>query len=133
MDTLNRAQARLPEAIWQAIERAAIEAARARLTGRRFLEVEGPLGVGLTAIEAGNDDYCRQPGPQEADAVMGRRALEDILDRMQDYVDGLKFAGGSFSLMPRNVLAQIIDALGTEKTMFEAADPPAFSAVGRGS
>jgi phosphosulfolactate synthase (CoM biosynthesis protein A) len=27
-------------------------------------------------------------------AVMGRRYLEDILDTMHPYVDGLKFAGG---------------------------------------
>jgi phosphosulfolactate synthase (CoM biosynthesis protein A) len=32
---------------------------------------------------------------------MGRRYLEDILDTTHPYVDGLKFAGGSFALMPR--------------------------------
>ncbi len=31
---------------------------------------------------------------------MGRRYLEDILDTMGDYVDALKYAGGSFALMP---------------------------------
>src|SRR5207248_739976 len=35
-------------------------------------DLEGPFGVGLTTIEVGNDDYCRQPGPEEAGAVMGR-------------------------------------------------------------
>jgi len=29
--------------------------ARRRLTGRRFLDLQGPFGVGFTAIEAGND------------------------------------------------------------------------------
>ncbi len=33
---------------------------------------------------------------------MGKRYLEDILETMGVYVDALKFAGGSFSLMPRN-------------------------------
>src|SRR5574340_387942 len=33
-------------------------------------------------------------------AVMGRRYLEDILDTMHPYIDGLKYAGGSFALMP---------------------------------
>ncbi|GIX49429.1 MAG: putative 29 kDa antigen CFP29 [Candidatus Tectimicrobiota bacterium] len=46
--------------------------ARDLLTGRRFLDLDGPYGVGLTALEVGNDEYCRQPGPQEAGAVMGR-------------------------------------------------------------
>lgn len=38
---------------------------------------------------------------------MGRRYLEDILETMGEYVDMLKFAGGSFSLMPRDKLKEI--------------------------
>lgn len=34
-------------------------------------------------------------------APMGKHYLADILDTMADYVDGLKYAGGSFVLMPR--------------------------------
>ena len=49
-----------------------MKAARDVLTGRRFLEVDGPYGVGLTSVEVGHDDYCRQPAPEEAAAVMGR-------------------------------------------------------------
>lgn len=40
---------------------------------------------------------------------LGRHQLQDILETMGDYVDALKFAGGSFSLMPRSALKQIID------------------------
>jgi phosphosulfolactate synthase (CoM biosynthesis protein A) len=40
---------------------------------------------------------------------MGRRYLEDILETMGFYVDSLKFAGGSFSLMPRAAVKAIID------------------------
>ncbi|HYZ39014.1 MAG TPA: family 1 encapsulin nanocompartment shell protein [Stellaceae bacterium] len=72
MDYLNRAPAQLADTLWQEIDKAAIEAARERLTGRRYLEMEGPFGVGLTAIEAGEDDLCRQPTVDEAGAVMGR-------------------------------------------------------------
>src|SRR3954452_22708099 len=72
MDTLNRHHAPFPATVWQAIDEAATAAARDRLTARRFLDLEGPFGVGLTTIEGGNDDYCRQPGPDEAGAVMGR-------------------------------------------------------------
>ncbi|MGE5249497.1 MAG: phosphosulfolactate synthase [Bacteroidota bacterium] len=42
-------------------------------------------------------------------APMGRHYLEDILDTMGNYVDVLKFAGGSFSLMPRAALKGILD------------------------
>jgi uncharacterized linocin/CFP29 family protein len=72
MDYLNRAPAQLADTLWQEIDKVAIEAARERLTGRRYLEMEGPFGVGLTAIEAGEDDICRQPTVDEAGAVMGR-------------------------------------------------------------
>jgi phosphosulfolactate synthase (CoM biosynthesis protein A) len=40
---------------------------------------------------------------------MGRRYLEDVLETMGQYVDALKFAGGSFSLMPRPVVKELID------------------------
>ena len=41
--------------------------------------------------------------------VMGKRYLEDILETMGEYVDILKFAAGSFSLMKRDVLKEIIE------------------------
>src|SRR5438045_5335492 len=40
---------------------------------------------------------------------MGRRYLKDILETMGPYVDSLKFAGGSFALMPRQALKEIIE------------------------
>jgi phosphosulfolactate synthase (CoM biosynthesis protein A) len=40
---------------------------------------------------------------------IGKRQLEDIFETMGNYVDALKFAGGSFSLMPRSVVAGIVD------------------------
>lgn len=40
---------------------------------------------------------------------MGKRYLEDVLETMGAYVDALKFAGGSFSLMPRSAVKELID------------------------
>ncbi|MGE5123507.1 MAG: phosphosulfolactate synthase, partial [Acidobacteriaceae bacterium] len=40
---------------------------------------------------------------------MGKRYLEDILETMGAYVDVLKFAGGSFSLMPRKAVRELLD------------------------
>ena len=71
MDTLNRGHAPFPAHIWEMIDEAAAKGARDRLTGRRFLDLEGPFGLGLTVIEIGNDDYCRQPGPDEAGQILG--------------------------------------------------------------
>ncbi len=40
---------------------------------------------------------------------MGTRYLRDVLETMGAYVDALKFAGGSFSLMPRRAVKEIVD------------------------
>jgi phosphosulfolactate synthase (CoM biosynthesis protein A) len=40
---------------------------------------------------------------------VGKRYLQDVLETMGRYVDALKFAGGSFSLMPRSVVKELID------------------------
>jgi len=52
------------------IEEAAVSAARQVLSGRRIIDVEGPYGTGLTTVEVGNDDLCREPGAKEASAVV---------------------------------------------------------------
>lgn len=74
MNHLNRAQAPFPARVWETIDEAAVRAATPLLTGRRFLEVEGPYGLGLTALEVSADDYCRTPEKGEAVAIL-RRAL----------------------------------------------------------
>ncbi len=42
-------------------------------------------------------------------SVMGPRYLEDVLETAGDYVDSLKFAAGSFSVIPKKSLTQLID------------------------
>lgn len=42
-------------------------------------------------------------------APVGKHYLTDLFETMGRYIDSLKFAGGSFSLMPRSSLKQIID------------------------
>jgi len=55
-----------------------------------------PRAIGLTEIR----------GPYYT--PLGKRYLEDILETMGEYVDSLKFAGGSFSLMPRPALIELL-------------------------
>src|SRR4030095_10557425 len=40
---------------------------------------------------------------------MGKRYLQDVLETMGAYVDSLKFAGGSFALMPRAAVRELIE------------------------
>jgi phosphosulfolactate synthase (CoM biosynthesis protein A) len=64
----------------------------------RVNEREGkPRKRGLTEIR----------GPYYS--VVGPRYLEDLFETMGGYVDSLKFAGGSFTLMPERAVRDIID------------------------
>src|SRR5437588_655710 len=66
-----------------------------------FLEInerqEKPRSIGLTEIR----------GPYYT--PMGRRYLADLLETMGPYVDSLKFAGGSFALIPRAPLQELLE------------------------
>jgi phosphosulfolactate synthase (CoM biosynthesis protein A) len=42
-------------------------------------------------------------------SAIGRRYLEDLFETVGAYVDSLKFAGGSFTLMPEKAVREIID------------------------
>lgn len=55
MSHLNRHQAPFPETLWERIDDSARVAARDQLTTRRFLDLEGPYGPGLTTLEVGDD------------------------------------------------------------------------------
>lgn len=41
--------------------------------------------------------------------VMGKRYLKDIMETMGEHVDSLKFSGGSFSIMPKEAVVELID------------------------
>src|SRR5437870_9424541 len=71
----------LAAALLNEIEEAAISAARDILTGRKILDVEGPYGLGLTNLEVGNDDVCREPGPGEASAVVSHALSSPMIYR----------------------------------------------------
>src|SRR5919201_3604604 len=64
----------------------------------RVNEREGkPRKRGLTEIR----------GPYYS--AYGRRHLEDLLETMGAYIDSLKFAGGSFTLMPEQAVRDLIE------------------------
>ena len=43
-------------------------------------------------------------------SVVGQRYLQDLFEMMGAYVDSLKFGGGSFSLMPKKIVREIVSA-----------------------
>ncbi len=64
-----------------------------------------PRGRGVTEIR----------GPYYT--PMGKRYLQDVLETMGAYVDSLKFAGGSFALMPRQAVRELIDLCHTHDVL----------------
>lgn len=102
MDHLNRAQAPFPGSVWERIDAAAVAAASALLTGRRFLDVEGPFGPGLTAIEPGADDYCRPPAEDEAGAIISKAIAVPML-RKSCRLSARRLAGHLEKDMPLNL------------------------------
>ena len=67
--------------LMEQIEKATVSAARDVISGRRIIDVEGPYGMGLTTLEVGNDDKCREPGPEEASAVVSRAVSMPMIYR----------------------------------------------------
>jgi cyclopropane-fatty-acyl-phospholipid synthase len=51
---------------------------------------------------------------------LAKRSLEDILETIGNYVDALKFTGGSFSLMPQRVLRELISSCHEHNVMASA-------------
>lgn len=94
MTDSDRLPSPLPPEIWTALDDTAVEAARARLTARRFLDIEGPFGLGLTAIEVGDDDPLPGAGPDAADMALGQAVGVPIIRR-------------SFALSTRRVAAYL--------------------------
>lgn len=71
---MNREQSGFSDEMWQRIDETAVTAARDILTARRFLEVEGPYGAGLTSVEIGTEHYAR-PAAETRAAVVASRAI----------------------------------------------------------
>jgi uncharacterized linocin/CFP29 family protein len=78
MSELNRHAAGLDDAIWERIDAAALKAASERLTARRFLDIDGPYGLGLTSIESGAEERIDDESSADSDglaATIGSRTL----------------------------------------------------------
>jgi len=105
---------------------------------RRLLPVEGPYGPGLTTIEVGADDYCRQPGPGEAGAVFGRSLSVPMLRKTCDIsirrVAAHMEAGQPLDLSPVEDAAEAV-AMREEEVLYHGqkdfAVPGLLTAQGR--
>jgi len=108
------------------IEAAAVAAARGILSGRRIIDVEGPYGVGLTTVEVGNDDLCREPGPSEASAVVSRALSVPMIYRRfaisKRRIVACREMGQPLNLKPAEDAAQAVAAREEEFIYYGQAD-----------
>lgn len=63
-------------------------------------------------------------------AAYGSRHLRDIMETMGSHVDGLKFAGGSFSLMPEKSVREMTD-IAHENDVYVSTVRKMFCGLGR--
>jgi uncharacterized linocin/CFP29 family protein len=111
-------EAKIPETVTpellRQIEEAAISAARDVISGRRIIDVQGPYGIGLTTVEVGNDDQCREPGPDEASAVVSRALSVPMIYRRfaisKRRIAAFREMGQPLNLKPAEDAAQAVAA-----------------------
>lgn len=79
MAHLNRESAGFDDSLWNEIDNRAVQAARDLLTVRRYLDVDGPFGVGLTSVELGGDRFAGEAEEGEAEVVASRAVSVPML------------------------------------------------------
>jgi len=109
---MNRANSGFTDEMWERIDGAATEAARDILTARRFLDVEGPFGAGLTSVEVGSESYAR-PAEEARAAVVASRAigvamLQQVFELSIRRVEGHLRMGLPLDLQPVEDAAEAI-------------------------
>lgn len=109
---LNRDSSGFPEEMWTRIDEAAVTAARDLITARRFLEVDGPYGAGLTSVELGAESYARAAEPDLAGAVASRALAVPMLQQVFELsirrVEGHLRMGLPLDLRPAEDAAEAI-------------------------
>ncbi len=76
MDYLSREGAPLSDGVWEQIDKVVISAAQHVLTGRRFLSLFGPLGIGVQSIQVDATDGVEEVEQDGFIATRGRKLVE---------------------------------------------------------
>lgn len=76
MSYLSRESSALPQELWNEIDSTVISAAEKTLTGRRFLHVYGPLGIGAESIPVDSANDLEEVSEDGLITTKGRKFLE---------------------------------------------------------
>ena len=84
MDYLARTTSAISPALWEQIDAATVSVARNVLTGRRILRLNGPLGIGVTAIQI-DDAETRAEALEDGFIISKGRKTVEIPTIYQDF------------------------------------------------
>lgn len=76
MSYLSRESSSLSEGLWEQIDSTVVKAARNVLTGRRFLHIFGPLGIGVETVAVDDADAVKQVEKEGLITTQGRKFAE---------------------------------------------------------
>ncbi|HAH62406.1 MAG TPA: bacteriocin [Treponema sp.] len=76
MSYLSRENVSLPDGLWKQIDSAVVETARRILTGRRFLPVFGPLGIGTESVSVDDAKNIAEVSKDGITVTKGRTYVE---------------------------------------------------------
>ncbi len=76
MSYLSRESAPIDEALWEQIDSTVVRTARSLLTGRKFLHIFGPLGIGTESITIDDSDTLDEVSEDGLILTKGRRYVE---------------------------------------------------------
>lgn len=76
MSYLSREGSPIPQELWEQIDSAAVLTARSVLTGRRFLHIFGPLGIGVESIQIDDADAVGEASKDGMITTKGRKFVE---------------------------------------------------------
>jgi uncharacterized linocin/CFP29 family protein len=76
MSYLSRESSPIPAELWEQVDSAVVNAARNALTGRRFLHIFGPLGIGAESIHIDDADSVSEVSEDGLITTKGRKYAE---------------------------------------------------------
>ncbi len=89
VDLLRRSLAPLAEPAWEEIDDTASRVLKSQLTARRIIELDGPHGWDLAAVNRGRLETAKQPGPN--DVPWGRRVVQPLVEiRLPFHLDQME-------------------------------------------
>lgn len=84
---LHRDDAPFDDKVWEAIDKVVVNSAKAQLSGRRMLHIEGPYGLGLKVLPCGDDAI---DGKSSDDTELSACAVVPVVSVKSEFTLGMR-------------------------------------------